>query len=119
MPGRGRVKVEDRPWSEGYAYGVESGGWVEWDLCVYNFGEDELGVVLGVDAKPEGWEVELGDERVVVGSMERQVVRCRVRVGRGGADDGWVVVRGMGGEVVRSVVAARMRRCAAQAESRE
>jgi hypothetical protein len=108
MPGSARVKVEDRPWSEGHAYGVELGEWVDWDLWVYNFGEREQSVRLEVESIPEGWEVELGRERVVVGAMGRQVVRCRVRVGADvGAGDGWVVVCGVLGGEVRSVVGFR------------
>jgi hypothetical protein len=108
MPGSARVKVEDRPWSEGHAYGVELGEWVDWDLWVYNFGEREQSVRLEVASIPEGWEVELGRERVVVGAMGRQVVRCRVRVGADvGAGDGWVVVCGVLGGEVRSVVGFR------------
>lgn len=103
-----RVKVEDRPWSEGYAYGVSAGEWVDWDLWVYNFGEREQSVRLEVESIPEGWEVELGEGRVVVGVMGRQVVRCRVRVGADvGAGDGWVVVCGVLGGGERSVVGFR------------
>lgn len=108
-----RVKVEDRPWSEGFAYEVAVGEWVDWELWVYNFGERERLVGLGVESRPEGWEVELGEEQVVVGSMGRQLVRCRVRVGRDVlVGEGWVVVRGVFGEGERAVVAARLRRAA-------
>ncbi|MCB1126817.1 MAG: hypothetical protein KDM81_09995 [Verrucomicrobiae bacterium] len=60
FPSDQRVKVEDRPWSQGYAYGFEPGKPVSFKLRAYNFGDQPATGGIIATNLPAGWQLTRG-----------------------------------------------------------
>jgi hypothetical protein len=97
LPMSAQRKVEDRPWSEGYAYRVKAGEPLQLRLEVYNFGTNAAAGRLVVERQPPEWETKLGEAGFRVTNLERQELSGVLRVPEhAAARDGWVVVRAEG-----------------------
>ena len=111
-PHSDRVRVEDRPWSESYAYGFRQDEPVELALAAYNFGKERVKGQIELEHLPGGWQLSLGARRLELDVMGRTVLPLTFSVGGNTtgepARDGWVVVRGDFGLAGRPALAFRM-----------
>lgn len=109
LPRSATVRVEDLPWSEGYAYTVKPGQALDVSLHGYNFGPTPAEVSLTVQRLPAGWQVDLGTARVGIEPHGRVAVQATLRPGLSPATrDGWMVLRGDAGAAGRTVLAMRV-----------
>ncbi len=110
LPRTATVRVQDRPWSEGYARAVRAGEGLELAVHVYNFGPAAVRGRVRVERAPAGWQVEVPAPDYTVEPGGRQTLRGWLEVPAGATTrDGWLVWRaeGQGGE--RPVLAFRVR----------
>jgi uncharacterized membrane protein len=109
LPREAEVAVDDLPWSEGHAYRVVEGDWLELKVQIYNLGRDGVTGQLAVADRPEGWEVVMDGSRFEVDERERATKHGRLRVASGAKSrDGWVVLRANCGAAGEPVVAFRI-----------
>jgi glycerophosphoryl diester phosphodiesterase len=109
LPQAAAVRVEDLPWSEGYAYAVKPGQTLELPLHAYHFGTGAAEVSLAVEHQPDGWNLDLPTARQRLAPGERATFPARLTVPAAPAiRDGWVVVRGESGASGRPVLAFRV-----------
>ena len=109
LPRAATVRVEDLPWSEGYAYQVTDGEPIELTLHLYNFATEPARGQLKLESAPAGWDVTLPSEDFELDPRERQTWRGRVRVPADAAiRDGWIRVRAESGALGRPVLAFRV-----------
>jgi glycerophosphoryl diester phosphodiesterase len=109
LPRSSLVRVEDLPWSEGYACAVRPGEPFELPLHAYNFGTVPADLPLTVERLPADWTLDLptGSGRVEPGG--RQAMQATLRLGSAGATrDAWVVLRADCGELGRPALAFRV-----------
>ena len=102
-------KVEDLPWSEGYAYQTASGRALDLHLYAYNFATNTVAGRLRIERQPRDWAVTLPVETLTVASMARQPLRGSLQI-PDGADlrDGWVVLKADCGAHGQPVLAFRV-----------
>jgi hypothetical protein len=87
-------RVEDLPWSEGYAYQARPGQPLKLKLHVYNFATNTAEGRLQVVRQPSGWETVLAAQDFRVEPMQRGELPGTLRIPEGAAaSDGWVVMR--------------------------
>ncbi|HNQ88269.1 MAG TPA: hypothetical protein PKM73_06625 [Verrucomicrobiota bacterium] len=109
VPGKAEVRVEDLPWSEGYAYRVGADRSLAFDVHVYNFGAGPARGTLGVRRQPGGWKTVLESPGFSVEPMGRQTVRGRLDVAADSTvGDGWVVLGSDDGGQDGPVIAFRV-----------
>lgn len=102
-------RVEDLPWSEGYAYQARPGQPLELKLHVYNFATNAAAGRLQVVRQPAGWETVLAAGGFRVEPLQRGELTGTLRVPEGAAvHDGWVVVRAACGEHGQPALAFRV-----------
>ena len=88
------TKVEDVPWSEGYAYQAAPGRALDLELRVYNFATNTITGRLQVAQQPQNWAVSLPAPDFKVPPMDRASLAGTLRIPSGAAaHDGWVVLR--------------------------
>ncbi len=103
------VRVEDVPWSEGFAYAIKPGEVLELSVCGYNFDEAAGHVGVGIERKPADWALDLSTTDLRIEPQGRETLRATLRVGETPQTrDGWVVLRGEGGQLGRPVLAFRV-----------
>jgi uncharacterized membrane protein len=108
------VRVEDLPWSEGYAYQAKQGETLPFHLRIYNFAAGAVAGRIEVERHPAGWEVSLESDRFQTAPLMRTAVAGTVRVPPGAdASDGQVVLRGQCGPQGHPVIAFRVTRITA------
>lgn len=95
LPASRKVKVVDRPWSEGYAYRFTLGETVEVPVWVYNFGRRSFTGSLQAQTAATGWTVSPPAPTVEIAPGQRLKVPLRVTFGASEAEgetstDGWL-----------------------------
>jgi hypothetical protein len=109
LPRSAEVKVEDLPWSEGYAYQARPGQALDFKLDVYNFATNPAAGRLEVIRQPPGWSTPLVTPEFKLASMERAELAGSLRLpDQVEARDGWIVLRADCGEHGRPVLAFRV-----------
>lgn len=109
LPRSANVKVEDLPWSEGYAYAVKGGQTLDLPVQAYNFGRSRVQGRLEVESKPENWEIRLSTSELALDSHGRATLHASLRVPVGAATrDGWVALRAECGAQGRPALAFRV-----------
>jgi len=111
FPPSARVRVEDKPWSEGYAYRFRPGEPLDFQLCAYQFDGKPARGRVWIEQAPGGWTVEPVSWNFELSSMDRQVRSARfVTTGPkdGGITGGWIVLRGDFGRAGWPVIALRL-----------
>jgi hypothetical protein len=102
------VRVQDRPWSEGYAWRASAGKTFEIPFHAYNFGNQPAGLRVRVERKPGGWFLTPGASEVLVPPGGRVAFTGMLEIpDRPAVKDGWVVVRAEAGSLGTPVLAAR------------
>ena len=87
-------KVEDLPWSEGYAYQVAAGQPLDFTLRAYNFATNTALGRLQVIRQPRHWDLALPTLDLSLASMSRGELAGSLRIESGAeVRDGWVVLR--------------------------
>jgi hypothetical protein len=110
LPRSAEVRVEDRPWSEGYAYGLAAGVETKLPIHLYNFAAPPAKVRLTVVSKPDGWNVSVPDEVIEVPPESRTELTALLQVPpETRVQDAWIVLRADGGALGRSPLAFRVR----------
>jgi len=85
------IRVEDRPWSEGYAHAIPVGQRVDLEGFVYNFAQEPVAGRLKVTQAPEDWEVSIREERFNLDPMGRLSWQAELRIPNlASVRDGWV-----------------------------
>jgi hypothetical protein len=109
LPRPAEVKVEDLPWSEGYAYQAKPGQVLDFKLHVYNFATNTAAGRLEVIRQPRDWSTALATADFKLSSMARAELAGTLRLpDRVEARDGWVVLRADCGPHGRPVLAFRV-----------
>jgi hypothetical protein len=109
LPGSATVRVEDLPWSEGYAYTIKPGQALELPIQVYNLGIAPARGPLAIERQPAGWELQWPASGLAVEAQDRLALHGSLRVPVGTAcRDGWVVLRADCGPQGRPVLAFRV-----------
>jgi hypothetical protein len=102
-------KVEDLPWSEGYAYCVGTNMTAKFRLQLYNFSTAQLPGRISVSSAPAGWKVSLdaADLRVAPGEFVGTEGTLQITPDST-TRDGWVVLRAEFATLGSPVVAFRV-----------
>jgi len=109
LPRSAVTKVEDLPWSEGYAYQAKPGQTLDFKLHVHNFATNTTAGVLQVARQPGDWSTTLATADFKLASMERATLAGSLRLPSSvSVRDGWVVLRANCGEHGRPVLAFRV-----------
>jgi hypothetical protein len=110
LPHETEVRVEDRPWSEGYAYGLASGQTHRLPIHLYNFGATAATARLALGSKPADWGLSLPDRSFEVLPDGRVELAVTLEIPPGTpVKDGWLVIEAEGGNLGRSPLAFRVR----------
>ena len=103
-------RVEDVPWSEGFACHLPSGESLALKVHIYNFAPHAVSGRLRLERQPSRWEASLSTETFRVDSMERAELTASVRIPADAeVRDGWVVLRAEGGPSGQPALAFRVR----------
>jgi len=110
LPRSAIVRVEDLPWSEGYAYRVVEGESLDLTLHAYNFSSARAGGRVQLESAPAGWEVTFPVHDLELAPLERRTLHGRMRVpAEVTLRDGWIRIRAECGPVGRPVLAFRVK----------
>ena len=102
-------KVEDLPWSEGYAYELAPGQKLDLKLHAYNFATSQAAGRWQVVRQPQGWEVTLPTPDFRLDSMQREESKGSLRIpDAASVRDGWVLLQADCGTHGRPVLAFRV-----------
>lgn len=97
LPHTQSCRVEDLPWSEGYAWRAAVGQSLALPLRVYNFDRQPHRVQLRLERAPQGWEVIVPSDEMELAPMERRELSGRMKItSEAKALDGWVILRAEG-----------------------
>jgi len=103
------IRVEDLPWSEGYAYQAKPGQVLDFKLHVYNFAAKAAAGRLEIIRQPPGWNTALTTADFKLTSLARAELAGTLRLpGNVGARDGWIALRADCGGHGRPVLAFRV-----------
>jgi hypothetical protein len=109
LPRSATRKVEDLPWSEGYAYQATPGQSLEFKLHVYNFGTNAVAGHLQVIRQPTNWATALTTGDFKVAALGRSELTGTLRIPKDVTTrDGWVVLRADCGHQDQPVLAFRV-----------
>lgn len=109
LPRSATVRVEDLPWSEGYAYSVKPGQALELPLHLYNFAPATARGRFQIERQPADWALDLPQPAFAVEPLGRQQTTATLRLGPGvKTRDGWIALRADCGELGRPVLAFRV-----------
>jgi hypothetical protein len=109
LPRSAKIKVEDLPWSEGYAYRVRPGQALDFKLHVYNFATNTAAGRLEVIRQPQDWSTALATADFKLSPMERAELAGTLRLpDHVEVRDGWVALRADCGEHGRPMLAFRV-----------
>ncbi len=102
-------KVEDLPWSEGYAYQLAPGQKLDLKLHAYNFGANQATGRMQIARQPQGWDVRLTEPSFDLAPMQRAASRGSLEIPENAVvRDGWVVLQADCGTHGRPVLAFRV-----------
>lgn len=109
LPRSASRKVEDIPWSEGYAYRTKIGSALEFRLRAYNFATNAVAGRLRVARQPAQWETTLDVTEFKLAPMDRWESTGTLRIPNGTeARDGWVLLRADCGQDGQPALAFRV-----------
>jgi hypothetical protein len=109
LPRSSVIKVEDLPWSEGYAYQARPGQVLDFKLHVYNFATNTAAGRLEIVRQPQDWSTALVTADFKLAATERAELAGTLRLpGKVEARDGWIALRADCGEHGRPVLAFRV-----------
>lgn len=109
LPRAATVKVEDLPWSEGYAYAVRGGEPLTVPLHLYNLGSTAARVRLEVADRPQDWELALVGTEFELEVGDRSATSLRLQLPAGAVtQDGWVILRANAGSLGQAALAFRV-----------
>ena len=109
LPHTSTVRVEDLPWSEGYAYSIKPGGSLDLPIHCYNFAPNTANCRLKVLRQPQDWEVSVPASEFQVKPQDRISLSATLRAGATAKTrDGWVVLRAECAEHGQPVLAFRV-----------
>ena len=109
VPRAATVRVEDLPWSEGYAYQATVDQPLALTVNLYNFGPRPARGRLQIVRQPAGWDVAFAPTDFAVDSQSRTSLAGRLRVAVDSRTrDGWVVLRAGGALEATAVLAFRV-----------
>ena len=112
MPSSARIRVEDKPWSEGHAYRFAARGEKKFTLAAYNFSPRPVKGRISVTELPPGWTIEPNSWNIELEPMARQTFPMTFRAdapgGKEAAQDDWVRVKAILDREPPAVVAFRM-----------
>ncbi len=106
-----RKRVQDKAWSEGFAYGCETGKDTAFDLRVYNFGAAEARGTLAPENLPQGCNLTLERGQITIEPMGCATIAGALTISEGAvATPAGVTcaIRGELGEAGRPVIAFRV-----------
>lgn len=108
MP-RGAIrKVEDLPWSEGYAYRATPGEALPFTMRLYNFGRSPTRGRVQLSEAPAGWRVKFDSTDFAVAPLEFGELRGDLTLAtNSSARDGWVVLHAESKSQPRAALAFR------------
>ena len=102
-------KVEDLPWSEGYAYQARPGESLEFKLRIYNFATNTATGRLRVTRQPKDWSTTLGSAEFKIIAMDRAELSGTLQIpGSVEARDGWVLLHADCGQHGQPALAFRV-----------
>jgi hypothetical protein len=109
LPRSAAVRVEDLPWSEGYAYTANPGQTLDLPIHAYNFGAAVGQARLEIERQPQGWELQIPATELAIAPQDRAASSARLRIPPGvPVRDGWIVIRADCGALGRPVLAFRV-----------
>ncbi len=109
LPRSATRKVDDLPWSEGYAYQATLGLLMQFKLQVYNFDTNTVVGRLQVLRQPPDWAITLTPADFKLASMDRRELAGSLRIHKNATvRDGWVVLRADGSPQSQPVLAFRV-----------
>lgn len=108
LPRANAVRVDDLPWSEGYARTLKPGTPLQLPLFAYNFGSGPATVSLTADPVPEGWQLDLSPGLEVAPGARVQFAGVLRVEPTSPVRDAWVTVRANVGALGRPVLAFRV-----------
>ena len=109
LPRSAVIRVEDLPWSEGYAYQARPGQVLNFKLHLYNFATNSAAGHLEVISQPPDWNTSLVKADFKLTGMGRAELAGTVRLpDHVETRDGWIVLRADCGEHGRPVLAFRV-----------
>lgn len=109
LPREVTVKVEDLPWSEGYAYVVRPGESFTVPLHLYNLGSTAARVRLAVTDRPKDWELALAGTDFALDAGQRLATAMTLHLPAGAVtQDGWVTLRADAGTLGQAALAFRV-----------
>ncbi len=104
------VRVEDAPWSEGYAYGLAQGQEHSLPIRIYNFSTDPTQVRLSTSAVPADWRARIAGESFEIEPHGRREASMVLEIPNGTRTrDGWVTLENNPGGPGRATLAFRVR----------
>ena len=111
LPQSATMKVEDRPWSEGYVYRLGHPSGMDLPLRAYNFGDRAIRGRWVVASAPDGWSISVERPDFFMEPGQRALTLGQLRVGpASGVRDGWVVLRGEAEDIEPAALAFRFLR---------
>jgi len=109
LPRSAVVKVEDLPWSEGYAYQARPGQALDFKLNLYNFATNAAAGRLEIIRQPPDWSTALAEADFKLAPMARTELAGTLRLlDHVVARDGWIILRAECGDHGRPVLAFRV-----------
>ncbi len=98
MPAAASTRVEDLPWSEGYAYRTDPDKPMELVMHAYNFGPETVKAALKTVETPPGWDLVVAEPNLAIEPGGRSTVRGVLTIPAASTvRDGWVAVRAEAG----------------------
>jgi hypothetical protein len=109
LPRAATVRLEDLPWSEGYAYRAVEGEPIEFTMHLYNFAAEPTRGHVKLESAPQDWEMTLPAGNFELEPKGRQTWTGRLRVPvHASIGDGWVRIRAECGALGRPAIAFRV-----------
>jgi len=109
LPRSATRKVEDLPWSEGYAYLATPEQTLEFKLQVYNFATNHCAGHVQISRTPDAWEVKLATTNFDLAPLERAELTGTLRIPKDATvRDGWVSLRADCGQLGQPALAFRV-----------
>ncbi len=94
LPHTATVRVEDLPWSEGYAYSIKRGESLDLPIRCYNFATNTANCRLKILRQPPDWDLSVPASGLQVKPQDRVNLTATLRVSANAKTrDGWVVLR--------------------------
>jgi hypothetical protein len=107
LPQERSMRVEDLPWSEGYAYGTIQAETEKLMIQIYNFSNKTVKGKLDVTSAPPGWQITYQSQPFAIGPRQRASVPATIKVPPNTPTNGWITLAADCGKQGQPVLAAR------------